>query len=91
MRTKYVTGSTVLDLGTTIPFVPGSAINLLNPTASSVTLQFGDASTGPFNTGRTAGGAPAVVPAGGSLENVIVSGRYAAIENGTGQIQIVQT
>ncbi len=91
MRTKYVTGSTVLDLGTTIPFVPGSAVNLLNPTAASVTLQFADASTGPFSTGRTASGAPAVVPAGGSLENVIVSGRYAAIENGTGQIQIVQT
>jgi hypothetical protein len=91
MRTKYVTGSTVLDLGTTIPFVEGSAVNLLNPTASAVTLQFGSASTGPFSTGATAGGSPAVVPAGGSLENVIVSGRYAAIENGTGQIQIVQT
>lgn len=90
MRTKYVTGSTVTDLGTTIPFVDGSPVCLLNPTASAVTLQFGDASTGPFTTGRTQSGALATVPAGGSLENVVISGRYAAIENGTGQVQILQ-
>lgn len=91
MRTKYVTGVTVTDLGTTIPFVPGSAVNLLNPTASTVTLQFSDSATGPFDTAKTAAGVNAVVPAGGSLENVIVSGRYAAIEQGVGQIQLVQT
>jgi hypothetical protein len=91
MRVTYVTGATVKDLGTTLPFVSNSSVNLLNPTASSVTLQFGDAATGPFSTGRVAGtGAPAVVPAGGALENVLVGGRYAAIENGVGQIQIVQ-
>lgn len=90
MRTKYVTGATVLDMGTTLPFVPGSSVSALNPTASAVTLQFGDASTGPFSTAQTFGGAPAVIPAGGSLENINVHGRYAAIENGVGQIQIVQ-
>jgi hypothetical protein len=90
MRTKYLSGAAVTDLGTTIPFVPGSSVSALNPTASAVTLQFGDASTGPFNTGSTFGGAPAVIPAGASLENIQVSGRYAAIENGTGQIQLVQ-
>ena len=90
MRTKYVTGVTVTDLGTTLPFVPGSSVTALNPTASAVTLQFGDASTGPFNTGRTFGGAAAVIPAGGSLENINVSGRYAAIENGVGQVQLIQ-
>lgn len=91
MRTKYVTGATVLDMGTTIPFVPGSAVNALNPTASSVTLQFGDSATGPFSTAKTFDGVNAVIPAGGSLENINVHGRYAAIENGVGQIQLVQT
>lgn len=91
MRAIYVTGAVIKDLGTTLPFVPGGAVNLLNPTASSVTLQFSDAATGPFATGHTAAGVAAVVPAGGALENVIVAGRYAAIENGVGQIQLVQT
>lgn len=90
MRTKYVTGITVTDLGTTLPFVPGSSVSVLNPGSAAATLQFGDASTGPFTTGRTFGGAAAVIPAGGSLENVRVAGRYAAIEGGSGQLQIVQ-
>ncbi len=88
MYTKYVTGATVLDLGTKLPFVPNYVLTALNPTASAVTLQFGDASTGPFTTAKTRQGANAVIPAGGSVE-VVVSGRYAAIENGVGQIQLV--
>jgi hypothetical protein len=91
MRAKYVTGVTVTDLGTTIPFVPGNVVAVLNPGASSATLQFGDASTGPFTTARTADGlTAAVIPAGGALSNVLVSGRYAAIEGGSGQLQLVQ-
>lgn len=81
MYTKYVTGSTVTDLGTDLPWVPNYKIVALNPTASSVTLQFGDASNGPFNTA-------AVIPAGASAE-VEIAGRYAAIENGTGQVQLL--
>lgn len=90
MRTKYVTGVTVTDLGNTIPFVPGSSVSALNPTASAVTLQFGDSATGPFQTAKTFAGVAAVIPAGGSLENINVHGRYAAIENGVGQVQLVQ-
>lgn len=90
MRTKYVTGVTVTDLGTTIPFVPGSSVSVLNPGSSAATLQFGDASTGPFSTGSTFAGAAAVIPAGGSLENVKIAGRYAALEGGSGQLQIIQ-
>jgi hypothetical protein len=88
MYTKYVTGATVTDLGTDLPFVANYVVAALNPTASAVTLQFGDASTGPFVTGRTRQGAAAVIPAGGSAE-VAISGRYAAIENGTGQVQLL--
>lgn len=88
MRAKYVTGVTVTDLGTEVPFLPNYTLAALNPTASSVTLQFGDASTGPFNTGAQPDGSAAVIPAGGAIE-VVVSGRYAAIENGTGQIQLL--
>ena len=91
MRTKYVTGVTVTDLGTTIPFVANSAVNVLNPYSSTCTLQFCDSATGPFSTAQTFGGTPAVIPAGGSLENVRVHGRYAAIEQGAGQLQLVQT
>lgn len=91
MRTKYVTGVTVTDLGNTIPFVENSAINVLNPGSGAATLQFGDASTGPFSTARTFGGTAAVIPAGGTLENVRVHGRYAALEGGSGQLQLVQT
>jgi hypothetical protein len=81
MYTKYVTGVTVTDLGTDLPWVPNYKVVALNPTASAVTLQFGDASTGPFDTA-------AVIPAGGSAE-VEIAGRYAAIENGTGQVQLI--
>lgn len=91
MRGKYVTGSTVTDLGTTLPFVPGSVVLVSNPGSSAATLQFGDASTGPFSTGHTADGAtPAVIAAGGVLENVLISGRYAALEGGSGQLQLTQ-
>jgi hypothetical protein len=88
MYAKYVTGNTVLDLGSELPYKPNYVVAALNPTASSVTLQFSDASTGPFVTGKTRSGAAAVIPAGGAIEAVI-GGRYAAIENGTGQIQLV--
>jgi hypothetical protein len=82
MRTKYVTGATVTDLGTTLPFVPNNDVVALNPTASAVTLQFSTAATGPFATA-------AVIPAGASTK-VSIAGRYAAIENGVGQVQLIQ-
>lgn len=84
MRTKYVTGAVVTDLGTLLPFVPNNNVIALNPTAAAVTLQMGDAATGPFHT--VEGG---VIPAGGSAK-VAIEGRYAAIEGGVGQIQLVQ-
>jgi hypothetical protein len=90
MRGKYVTGATVTDLGTTLPFVPGSTVLVSNPGASAATLQFSDASTGPFSTGSTPGGTPAVIAAGGVLENVTIGGRYAALEGGSGQLQLTQ-
>lgn len=90
MRGKYVTGVTVTDLGTTIPFVPGSVVLVSNPGASAATLQFSDASTGPFSTGHTAAGVAAVIAAGGVLENVVIAGRYAALEGGSGQLQLTQ-
>lgn len=80
MRAKYVTGAVVTDLGTTAPFLPGYTAVALNPTASAVTLQLGDASTGPFNT--------AVVLPAGSAKEFQITARYAAIENGVGQVQI---
>lgn len=88
MRAKYVTGATVTDLGTTLPYLPNYVIAVLNPGASSATLQFGDASTGPFHTGRQPSGATAVVPAGAAIE-VVVDGRYAVIEGGSGQLQLI--
>ncbi len=90
MRSKYVTGATVTDMGTTFPFVVGNSVVVANPTTSAATLQFGQSSTGPFQTAKTQSGANAVVPAGGSIENVVIHGRYAAIENATGQLQIFQ-
>jgi hypothetical protein len=88
MYAKYVTGSTVTDLGANLPFVSNYVVAALNPGASSATLQFSDASTGPFVTGKTRSGAAAVIPAGGAIEAVI-GGRYAAIEGGSGQIQLL--
>lgn len=90
MRGKYVNAAVVTDLGTVLPFLNGNSVLALNPTATAVTLQFGDASTGPFSTGRTQSGAATIVPAGGTLNDVVISGRYAAIENGVGQVQLVQ-
>ncbi len=86
MRTKFITGATVLDLGTKIPFVVNNTIVAVNPNTSTArTVQFGDASTGPFNTGKQPDGSAASVPAGGSIE-VVISGRYAAIEAGAGTV-----
>lgn len=89
MRATYVTGVTVTDLGTDVPFLPNYTVCVLNPGSSSATLQFGDASTGPFSTGRKADNSgPAIVPAGGAIE-VTIAGRYAALEGGSGQLQIL--
>ena len=88
MYAKYVTGATVKDLGSELPYKSNYVVAALNPTASSVTLQFSDASTGPFVTGRCRDGSAAVIPAGGAVE-AIIGGRYAAIENGVGQIQLL--
>ena len=81
MRTKYVSGAAVTDLGTTAPFLPGYTAVAINTGTSADTLQLGDASTGPFDT-------VAVIPAGGSVEFEITA-RYAAIENGAGTIVIL--
>ncbi len=81
MRTKYVSGAAVTDLGTTAPFLTGYTAVVVNTGTSADTLQLGDASTGPFNTA-------VVVPAGCSAEFQI-TGRYAAIENGAGTMVIV--
>jgi hypothetical protein len=88
MHAKYVTGVTVTDLGTDTPYLEGSTIAVLNPGASSATLQFGDASTGPFSTGHQPDGSQAIVPAGGGID-VVISGRYAALEGGSGQLQLL--
>lgn len=89
MRTKFVTGATVLDLGDDAPFLPNYTIVVTNPNTSSTrTLQFGDSATGPFNTAKTVDGANAVVPAGGSME-VVISGRYAVIEAGAGTLVLL--
>lgn len=89
MRTKYITGVTVLDLGTNAPFLQNYTLCAINPNTSSArTVQFGDASTGPFNTGKQPDGSAAVVPAGGSIE-VVVSGRYAALEGGAGTVVLL--
>lgn len=88
MHGKYVTGATVTDLGTKTPYLEGSVITVTNPTTSAATLQFSDASTGPFSTGKQPNGSTAVVAAGGAID-VVVSGRYAAIENATGQLQLL--
>jgi hypothetical protein len=85
MRAKYVTGITVTDLGTDAPFLPNYTIVVVNANTSAQTLQFGDASTGPFHTAHQPDGTTAVVPAGAAIE-VVVSGRYAAIEGGAGQL-----
>jgi hypothetical protein len=81
MRTKYLSGAAVTDLGNEAPFLPNYTVVVINTGTSADTLQFGDSSTGPFNTA-------AVVPAGCSVE-VEIAGRYAAIENGAGTMVIV--
>jgi hypothetical protein len=90
MKAKYVTGVTVLDLGTDHAWVPNQKIVAVNPNTSSArTLQFSTASTGPFATGAQPDGSQAIVPAGGAIE-VVVAGRYAAIEGGAGTIILLQ-
>lgn len=88
MRSKNVTGATVTDLGTDVPFLPNYTAVVLNTGASTDTLQFGDAATGPFTTGKTVDGALATIAAGQSAE-VVISGRYCAIENGAGTFVIL--
>ena len=88
MRTKAVLGAVVTDLGDEAPFLPNYTAVVVNTGSSADTLQFGDASTGPFNTGRQPDGSLATVAAGGSIE-VVISGRYAAIENGAGSLVIL--
>lgn len=81
MRAKSVSGAAVTDLGTEHPFVENNTVVALNTGTSSDTLQFGDASTGPFDTA-------VVIPAGEARE-VVIAGRYAAIENGAGTIVLL--
>lgn len=81
MRSKNISGSAVTDLGTTAPFLPGYTITVLNTGTSADTIQFGDASTGPFNT--------AAVVAAGQATDVKIAGRYAAIENGAGTMVLL--
>lgn len=88
MRTKYVSGATVTDLGTDAPFLENYTAVVINTGTSDDTLQFGDASIGPFTTGKQPDGSLAAVPAGCSIE-VVISGRYAAIENGAGTLVIL--
>jgi hypothetical protein len=88
MHGKFVTGVTVTDLGTKTPYLEGSTITVTNPGSSAATLQFGDASTGPFSTGKQPDGSTAVCAAGGAID-VVVSGRYAALEGGSGQLQLL--
>lgn len=88
MRTKAVLAAVVTDLGTDTPFLEGTTVVVVNTGSSADTLQFGDASTGPFSTGRQPDGSLATVAAGGSIE-VVISGRYAAIENGAGSLVLL--
>ncbi len=88
MRTKQVQGATVTDMGDEAPFLPNYTAVVINTGSNQDTLQFGDASTGPFNTAKKVDGTDAIIPAGGSAE-VVISGRYAAIENGAGSLVIL--
>lgn len=88
MRTKQVSGATVTDLGVNAPFLQNYTAVVINTGSSQDTLQFGDAATGPFRTALKPDGTQAIVAAGGSCE-VVISGRYAAIENGAGSLVIL--
>jgi hypothetical protein len=81
MRCKSVSGAAVTDLGDEAPFLPNYTVVAVNTGSSADTLQFGDASTGPFNTA-------VVIPAGEARE-VTIAGRDAAIENGAGTIVLL--
>lgn len=79
MKSKYITGVTVLDLGTKAPFLANYTVSVINPHDSTArTIQFSDASTGPFSNGT-------VIPAGGAVD-VEIKGRYAALEGGAGTL-----
>ncbi len=88
MRCKSVSGAVVTDLGTKAPFLQNYTAVVVNTGTSSDTIQFGDASTGPFNTGKQPDGTAAIIPAGEARE-VVISGRYAAIENGAGTLVVL--
>ncbi len=88
MRSKNISGATVTDLGTLIPFLQNYTAVVLNTGTSADTIQFGDSATGPFSTGKTVAGANAVIGAG-QAEEVVISGRYAAIENGAGTLVVL--
>jgi hypothetical protein len=88
MRTKQVQGATVTDLGNLVPFLPNNTVVVINTGTSADTIQFGTSSTGPFSTGQQPDGTAATIAAGGSIE-VVISGRYAVIENGAGSLVIL--
>ncbi|MBP8233990.1 MAG: hypothetical protein KAY22_16960 [Rhizorhabdus sp.] len=86
MKAKYITGNTVLDLGTDVPFVANNTVVAINPNTSTArTVQFGASAAGPFSTGVQPDGSAAIVPAGGAIE-VVLRERYAAIEAGAGTV-----
>lgn len=84
MRSKFVTGAAVTDLGTLAPFFPGSTLTVLEVAGAVNTLQESDAATGPFSTIPGA----AAVAANGAVD-VVISKRYVAIEDGSGKFVIL--
>jgi len=81
MRVKNITGAVVTDLGTEAPFLPNYTVVVVNTGTAADTIQFGDAATGPFTT--------AAVIAAGQAAEVVIAGRYAAIENGAGTLIVL--
>lgn len=76
MRVKNLSGNTVTDLGEEAPFLPNYTVVVVNTGTNPDTIQFSNSAEGPFNTA-------AVIPAGQAAE-VVIAGRYCAIENGAG-------
>lgn len=81
MRAKNVINAVVTDLGTVTPFCVNYTVVAINMSAAANTLQFSDSPTGPFVTA-------AVIPALASVQ-VDIAGRYAAIEDGAGNIVLL--
>lgn len=81
MKVKRISGAAVTDLGTKAPFLPNYTVVVINTTDNADTIQFSSASTGPFSQGT-------VIPANSGVE-VEVKGRYAAIENGAGDLIVL--